>query len=765
MGASYSYAPAPCRPMDMKNCKLCHRMDNFIKNNPKYRCDSFCGSEKQCNKYNLYHYFSVVEKQKDFAESQFLKKCLFHSLKDKETIAYVKDLFKNDEKYTNIIIKTLENANEESIEDDDNAKYFNEQKKTIISRGYRQDTPSASIDYVYRQKHMLYHVVSSPAPDYGDGLFVIDIDSAYWRTEIENDYMTSEINEFLQNYKMESRINKECVFFVSDIYHLVGTVFNDILFYDEKNHADVLQKVTVNATSVQKLYWVVRQYEINTIRKFNMKSLIDFSDLFKYTPYVISSYVFKRAWRNQSVIISAPYHVAGIKNSILKSGSVSPLATLYKTKKVPKNIELTYSVEILKKVDLSYIKFDPVKNTVAFLLQKIIQDNNLPRNHVAYKNIYNYAIDKNNFSIDAILSSIVSLNTVYHPVSANELENRLSDLIRSCLLTTSTKVQLANSGISNLNYIFYLVEETDLFPNDSKGIVFTNAYYEISKAITLKSRQNKSNRYVNLSDKSDYDNFLQERHLKICVLFMDLSWGCTTGVKEYFYIDNVSIIEKLINDGSLVKGCIVALDITIDSIFGKRVFDFYFKLKKYIISKTINLVLYSSMQKLFQYGLDRLSGGFSSWFSNDNRLISALENPKMQKVRLSDIVSTGYSLFIDPKIINNMKEYVNSVHNNNSYLMQLLKKSCHKMIPVIDKNAKIVNVDFVSDNVSTDTYQDKLDNLINSLPTQYIDWRSSWGFRHTVVAPIDRDRIRLCVGASVTNQEIKDLESCICKFF
>ena len=222
------------------------------------------------------------------------------------------------------------------------------------------------------------------------------------------------------------------------------------------------------------------------------------------------------------------------------------------------------------------------------------------------------------------------------------------------------------------------------------------------------------------------------------------------GVRTYFPIDNVRLVRTLLQQNRLVRGAIIALDVTIDTVTSPKIRRFVDAMVPHVASGRIQLCVLSSMQKLYQCGLDRLSGGFAAWFT---------PHKIKQSTQIPTLISTAYCLLLHVKNADALAAYIDLVHHNNRYLLEYIEKQCPSLVTTVPPDSTVVSIDFI--HAPIDEPFDFAVKIVRCLPQQFIDIRASWGFRLTVITIVG-DKIRVSIGADVTHQEIESLVDCYC---
>ena len=385
----------------------------------------------------------------------------------------------------------------------------------------------------------------------------------------------------------------------------------------------------------------------------------------------------------------------------------------------------------------------------------LIKDDNLPRVSICYGDIKKACNEKSFFAVDKILVAYFAFISIYRPHSQSQLEKVISSHVRSGTSFKPAMITISNSGVASLNAVLCSVGGSD------KVVIAPNVYYEV-----LQANQHKfCDRVQHVSSEKDVHNLMTSKH-QIDALFLDESWTSHVMARTYFPINNLQLVNALLESNSLTKRAFIVLDITVDTVFSHRVQKFVSAMMPHVASSRITLVLFSSMQKLMQFGLDRVSGGFAAWWG-DIQVLSRCQHG-LGKTILPRVSLTTFSITLHAKQSEFLKAYVKAVHDNNRYFYELIVKEC-KTVSLVSPDSTLVYVDCSIKN--SKNFEATVD-VIQGVPGLYIDNRVSFGFKHTTITEINSKstippfiqsfKIRIAVGACVTQNEMLTLARCYC---
>jgi hypothetical protein len=600
-----------------------------------------------------------------------------------------------------------------------------------MTKGYNAHTDAAAYAYYMNSEHMVKHVVSFADPEFADGIHLGDIDKfIYWRqSDDPNNLLYNFANQMLVQYHLEDRFRPENVFFVSNIQSLLGTSFEHAVEFTTLNRT-----IKVIDAHRMTLVSLARKYTPKNIAYTDIDGVIDDIHEKAKKPSVV---VFPIQIRHGIVmLITVGPDVQALTTHLLHSGAQLSLAAIQSKFDMP-SPDLLFplqDVTVLKSLNTSWIRA-PVKAYVDFALKDLLRDKHLPRTHMCFGDIAKSFEEKNNFAIDKIMCAYMTFLSIYRPHSQSQLEDALSTHIRQGLRWTPNDISMGNSGIASMNAILTAIK--------GKVLVMPNVYFEVLGANQHRALKDVSHP----SNKFSIDTI--ETDIVFGGVFVDEAWSMIMHKHDYFPIDNIALVQKLLYNKQLSKGAIVALDVTIDTVNSPRVLKFVNAMRPHVRNGAITLVVFSSMQKLYQFGLDRLSGGWSAWFGSSHN--------KPTSVTLPVIATTGYTNVLRFGI----SDYANAVHRNNRYFYKKIATACGK-VTTVDKNAILINVDVESiDDHNHDAF-DTIVSIIKCVPDLYIGSRVSWGFRHSVLMPVE-NKIRTSIGACVTKAEMNKLVKCYCQ--
>lgn len=626
------------------------------------------------------------------------------------------------------------------------ATLYNSNKK-----GYALQTVEVSDEFL--RKFEVNHMLSVSDP-----FFMMEDDSgtnhSYWR-EIQDEvnlrrdkWRTNIINTLNNMSTGRSDMTESNTFLVSSRTGFSSDFY--VVTYRPKQK--VTKKVCVSDGSKKPYMFIVddESFPISQFSIQGVRSLI--GDYFSGSiQLVLPVYIYR--WNLTTWVITdcseilTPTLGQAVESSGTSIMMQSDVASFY-TKANDNNMApSSYSVknvEIVELIDFSYIKYDVIRTVVQRLISKLYHDNWLPRHHVVFDIIERFAMTKDiDLKLDSLIYALILFLSMYKPNTVTELRESISNHILKQLNIKPTCVQICESGMASINTVM----QEQLKIKEPRLLYLDNTYFEFGKRISTFPHLTK------IKSKIEYENFYQEiqepcdekTHLYTFVM-MDLAWSMSNTIKdEYYEIDIIGLLQNLINNGWLNKGCTVVLDITVDTVFSQNVRMCMQNLLQYITKGDIQVVLVSSLQKFYQFGIDKLSGGFAAWFTN-----TKVNYPSTV---LPPIVSTGYWFFVE-ETENMIEKYVKHVHFNNRLIYDIIQNLCPSYITKVPENTKMVGID-------THIDLDPLEKRIDDCKTAKIVFRPSWGFRHTV-ATMTYHKTRLSVGASLSIAEIKGIVLCFC---
>lgn len=602
---------------------------------------------------------------------------------------------------------------------------------------------------------MASHVVSQPDEDFADGLLVKKDMHVYWRqTRDDNNLMQEHKMERMSQFGLQDKISADKVFFISSIDDVVGSSFDQVIEHRArlKLFIKYINRMLNGDKSVRYLITIDREQlplrDVNTVK---LKSIFrNYWNKIGGTINFTLVYVIHVNATETMLLLLNPL-VDVFNEQIELSGAQLPMQAIIGNQSPLPSYMLSTSqnVSVLRNVNTTWIRNTAVRTCVEFMIKDLIADNYLPRSHLCFGDIRLAIAEGTDFAVTKLMCAYLSFVSIYRPKTTETMVEMIKQHVLRTIHMYPNRVTLGASGVATLNAIMTVTGER--FQADSKILVLPNVYYEINIVNAAKYQ----NRILLPSNQADVHALFVPRKDSdpISAVFIDMSWSMALTVNSYFDIDNTMLIQELINHKRLVHGALVVLDVTIDTVSSRNIHEFMRTMHPYIISGRISVVIMSSLQKLYQYGLDRLSGGFASWYSTDKTILKNLTSSPMPP-----IIATGYSFFLHPKLNDPWQEYVDTVHSNNRYMYNLLQKTCKHRVTHVPSNTKMVNVDILSND--TDPF-DGVVAVIEALPQQTIGIRASWGFRHTVMTVVDR-KIRTSIGADVTKKQIEELAKAYC---
>lgn len=418
-------------------------------------------------------------------------------------------------------------------------------------------------------------------------------------------------------------------------------------------------------------------------------------------------------------------------------------------------------VTALEKLDLKYVKDQNVRLALQRLLNHILLNKNLPRNHSAFRFMVLAAQTRDDRTgLDQLFLAGLLFLALYHPRKPQDLENVFTDHIRQHLGYTPDCVEIHPSGLATLNSVL-----PNLQASQTELLVIGNVYFEfidridqmytadVDKRVKIEAGYRKVDFEKKfLWEKARVSKKREPSQPKVGAFFSDLSWGTNLDFHDYPEVDVAWWVQTMLRNDWLEKGGLVIVDITIDTVFSENLHQFMKDIHPLVKSGTIELVLISSLQKLYQFGIDKMSGGFMARFTSESSTSESKGSKRPRCIpshRLPDLNLTGYTFFVE-HASDLIQSYVNRYHRNNRLLYDALRG----YVSVVPPKIKLISVDFVD---KDGKYADEISPPETENQKVDIDYRASWGFRNSIIFEIESRKTRICVGASATEEEVDKL--------
>ncbi len=336
-----------------------------------------------------------------------------------------------------------------------------------------------------------------------------------------------------------------------------------------------------------------------------------------------------------------------------------------------------------------------------------------------------------------------------------EIKEKMDPILNELPSPDFSTVKVYSSGMRALTQA---IDALDAVKPGTKNILtFDGIYFETTNVLNRK-------KFVVFSMGDDVNPALLPSSTKIDAVFIDFHQSCDTAT-YYYEINKISeIIQKLLSYDILADQFSLIIDLTFNTFSDPELKELITKLMPLINAGKTNIVLFRSMQKYDQLGIDKVTGGWL--MAINNPLAFTAFNTALKPEKLCSAAIQALTFFYK---YTDIEEYQNTIRRNTRLVYESIEEKYLydgddlKAAIIRSEDDRLGFIDICLGRFSADYADILLERLSFFKNCTLINGRDSFGFVNTTAIKITPNKIRLSIGL-MTSEQLTALKSIITKF-